>query len=168
MATTTANQQNIAQPASPGPMKRIIVIVLIALVAAGAAGAGTWFFLSKRAPAPAATEAAAAPPAAPVFYPLESMTVNLQSDDGTQHYLRIGLTIKLADARTQQQLQDHMPEIRSRILLALSNKHPEDLATLEGKQALATELKTIVEQPTDKGVPPITIGGVLFTEFVVQ
>ncbi|MBV8626820.1 MAG: flagellar basal body-associated protein FliL [Paraburkholderia sp.] len=150
-------------------MKRILVIVLIALVAAGAAGAGTWFFLSKRAPAPAPAEAAAAASlAAPVFYPLESMTVNLQSDDGTQHYLRIGLTIKLADAKAQQQLQDHMPEIRSRILLALSNKHPEDLAPLDGKRALATELKTIVEQPTDKGVPPLNIGAVLFTEFVVQ
>jgi len=169
MATTTANQQNIAQPASPSPMKRIIVIVLIALVAAGAAGAGTWFFLSKRAPAPTPAEAAAAaPPVAPVFYPLEAMTVNLQSDDGSQHYLRIGLTIKLTDAKMQQQLQDHMPEIRSRILLALSNKHPEDLAPLDGKRALATELQTLIEQPTDKGVPPLNIGGVLFTEFVVQ
>ncbi|REG60320.1 flagellar FliL protein [Paraburkholderia sp. BL6669N2] len=166
MATTTAPQQ--AAPASPGPMKRIILIVLIAIIAAGAAGAGVWFFMSKRAPTSASAEAAPPPAPAPLFFPLESMTVNLQSDDGQQHFLRIGLTLKLADAKTQQELTDHMPEVRSRILLALSNKHPDELAPLEGKRALATELRTLIEQPTDKGAAPIHVQDVLFTEFVVQ
>ncbi|EDZ97496.1 flagellar basal body-associated protein FliL [Burkholderia sp. H160] len=167
MATTTAPQQ--AAPASPGPMKRIILIVLIALIAAGAAGAGVWFFMSKRAPVAASAEAAPpAPPAVPLFFPLESMTVNLQSDDGQQHFLRIGLTLKLGDAGTQQVLSDHMPEVRSRILLALSNKHPDELAPLEGKRALAEELKTLISEPTDKGAAPIRVQDVLFTEFVVQ
>ncbi|MGF6872567.1 flagellar basal body-associated protein FliL [Paraburkholderia sp. MM5477-R1] len=166
MATTTAPQQ--AAPASPGPMKRIILIVLIALIAAGAAGAGVWFFMSKRAPAAVSAEAAPAQSAVPLFFPLESMTVNLQSDDGQQHFLRIGLTLKLGDAATQQALTDHMPEVRSRILLALSNKHPEELAPLEGKRALAEELKTLITEPIDKGVAPIRVQDVLFTEFVVQ
>ncbi|SMG38772.1 flagellar basal body-associated protein FliL [Paraburkholderia susongensis] len=166
MATTTAPQQ--AAPASPGPMKRIILIVVIALIAAGAAGAGVWFFMAKRAPAAASAAAAPTPPAVPLFFPLESMTVNLQSDDGQQHFLRIGLTLKLGDTATQQALTEHMPEVRSRILLALSNKHPEDLAPLEGKRALATELKTLITEPTDKGVAPIRVQDVLFTEFVVQ
>ena len=52
-----------------------------------------------------------------------------------------------------------MPEVRSRILLALSNKHPEELAPLEGKRALATELQTLIEQPTDKGAAPIARPG---------
>jgi flagellar FliL protein len=168
MATTTANQQ--AAPASPGPLKRIILIVVIALIAAGAAGAGVWFYMSQRSPAPAsaATASAPAPLPVPLFFPLESMTVNLQSDDGQQHFLRIGLTLKLNDPKTQQELSDHMPEVRSRILLALSNKHPEELAPLEGKRALATELQTLIEQPTDKGAAPIHVQDVLFTEFVVQ
>jgi flagellar FliL protein len=148
-------------------MKRIILIALIAIIAAGAAGAGVWFFMSKRAPA-AASAAEALPPPAPLFFPLESMTVNLQSDDGQQHFLRIGLTLKLSDAKTQQELTDHMPELRSRILLALSNHHPDDLAPLDGKRALATELKSLIEEPTDKGAPPVHVDDVLFTEFVVQ
>ncbi|OLL29284.1 flagellar basal body-associated protein FliL [Burkholderia sp. SRS-W-2-2016] len=166
MATTTAPQQ--AAPASPGPMKRIILIVLIALIAAGAAGGGVWFFMSKRVHSAATAEAAPPPPAVPLFFPLESMTVNLQSDDGAQHFLRIGLTLRLGDAATQQELTDHMPEVRSRILLALSNKHPEDLAPLDGKRALADELKTLISQPGEKGSAPIRVQDVLFTEFVVQ
>jgi flagellar protein FliL len=169
MASTTANQQGNILPAAPGPMKRILLTVLIALIAAGAAGAGVWFFMARATPAPAPAQAAAPGPLAlPLFFPLEPMTVNLQSDDGQQHYLRIGLTLKLDDPKVQQALTDHMPEVRSRILLALSNKHPEDLAPLDGKRALATELKTLIEQPTDKGDAPIQVEDVLFTEFVVQ
>jgi flagellar FliL protein len=149
-------------------MKRIILIVVIALIAAGAAGAGVWFFMSKRAPVAASAEATPAPTAVPLFFPLESMTVNLQSDDGQEHFLRIGLTLKLGDAATQQALTDHMPEVRSRILLALSNKHPDELAPLEGKRALAQELKTLISEPTDKGAAPVRVQDVLFTEFVVQ
>ena len=167
MATTTANQQAPAKASSPGLVKRIVVILLIVLVAAGAAGAATWFFMSKRAPA-AATAAGPVLAPAPIFFPLESMTVNLQSDDGQQHYLRIGLTLKLADQKVQEHLTEHMPEIRSRVLLALSNKHPEELATLDGKKALAKELETLIEQPTEANGQPVSVSDVLFTEFVVQ
>ena len=68
--------------------------------------------------------------------------MNLQSDDGAQHYLRVGLSLKLTDSKAQEQLTARMPEIRSRILLALSNKHPEELATPDGKRSLAKELRS--------------------------
>ena len=167
MATTPASQQAAPQGAKPGPMKRILVIALIAILAAGAAGAATWFFMSRHeASAPAAP--AAAPPALPVYYALEPMTVNLQSDDGESHYLRIGLTLKLDSQATQDALVARMPEIRSRLLLALSNKHPSDLAPLDGKRALATELAVLISQPSGPNEKPTRVDDVLFTEFVVQ
>ncbi|HTR08128.1 MAG TPA: flagellar basal body-associated protein FliL [Paraburkholderia sp.] len=167
MATTTASQQAAPQSAKPGPMKRILVIVLIAILAAAAAGGATWFFMSRlEASAPSAP--AAPPPAVPVYYALEPMTVNLQSDDGEQHYLRIGLTLKLDSQATQDALVARMPEIRSRVLLALSNKHPSDLAPLDGKRALATELAVLISQPAGANEKPVRVDDVLFTEFVVQ
>ena len=169
MATPTAQPQPAVTPANPGPIKRLIVIALIAILAALAAAAGTWFFVSRHQASPqAAANAAPQPAAAPVFFVLEPMTVNLLSDDGDQHYLRIGLTLKLADQATEDFLTQHMPEIRSRVLLALSNKHPSDLAPLEGKRALATELSALISQPTDPRGKPLRIVEVLFTEFVVQ
>ncbi len=167
MATTTAQQQ-AAQPANPGPIKRLILIGLIALIAAGAAAGATWFFMDHRPSMPSSAPAAAPAPSVPVFFALEPMTVNLQSDEGDAHFLRIGLTLKLADQATQDRLAQHMPEIRSRVLLALSNKHPGDLAPLEGKRALATELAVLISQPTEPNMPPARVEDVLFTEFVVQ
>lgn len=170
MATTTASQQAAAPSTKPGRLKRILVIVLVALVVAGAAGGATWFFMSRHAVVPGvAPKPAPAPaPRAPIYYALEPITVNLQSDDGETHYLRVGLTLKLDSQATQDVLVEHMPEIRSRILLALSNKRPEDLAPLEGKRALATELAALISQPTDPREKPARIDGVLFTDFVVQ
>jgi len=170
MATTPASQQAAPQGAKPGPMKRILVIALIAILAAGAAGAATWFFMSRNAASTPAASAgpAAAAPALPVYYALEPMTVNLQSDDGESHYLRIGLTLKLDNQATQDALVARMPEIRSRLLLALSNKHPSDLAPLEGKRALATELAVLISQPVGANEKAMRVDDVLFTEFVVQ
>jgi flagellar FliL protein len=167
MATTTAYQQSAANPASSGKTKRILLIVLIAVGIALAAAAGTYFFLKDGFPHASSSAAPATLPP-PVFFALEPMTVNLQSDDGTMHYLRVGLSLKLDNDKIQEQLTQHMPEIRSRILLALSNKHPEELATLDGKHALAQELKALVEQPTEPGSQSGHVHDVLFTEFVVQ
>jgi flagellar protein FliL len=167
MASTTAAQQQPPAGSAPGKVKRIIVIVGIAVIAAITAAAGMYFFLLKDGMSHPA-EAKPAPPPAPIFFALDPMTVNLQSDDGSMHYLRVGLSLKLTDPKTQEQLTQHMPEIRSRILLALSNKRPDDLATLDGKHALAQELKTLIEKPTDPGGEAATVQDVLFTEFVVQ
>ena len=104
----------------------------------------------------------------PVFFPLESLTVNLQSDDGAMHYLRTGLTLKLRDEKTQAKLTEHMPEIRSRVLLLLSAKRPEELATVEGKRTLASELRTAIETTASTAEQPVHVDEVLFTEFVVQ
>lgn len=166
MATT--NQQAATTSEKPGQMKRILLIVAIAILAAGAAAGAMWFVMQGRLASAPAAAAAAAPSPVPVYFALDPMTVNLQSDDGESHYLRIGLTLKLDSQAAQDSLQAHTPEIRSRVLLALSNKHPSDLATLEGKRALATELEALISQPTDPRGYPVRVDDVLFTEFVVQ
>lgn len=166
MATTTAPQQ--AAPKTPGSAKRIIVIALIAVLAAGGAGAGVWYFMKGRVGA--APREAAAAPVQPVYFPLEAMTVNLQSDDDSSdaHYLRVGITVRLDSQAAADQLKEHLPDIRSRVLLALSAKKPSDLATTDGKRALATELAALIAEPTDKQGKPVHVDDVLFTEFVVQ
>ena len=162
MATTTANQQPIV-PAKSGKLKKILIIAIGAIVLLGAGAGGAYFFIGKNhGPARPAPE----PP--PVFFPLESLTVNLQSDDGTMHYLRAGLTLKLHDEKVQLLVTEHMPEVRSHVLLLLSGKRPDDLSTVDGKKQLANELRAVVETAASSAEKPVRIEEVLFTEFVVQ
>jgi flagellar FliL protein len=163
MASTASTQQPIVD-AKKGKLKRALLIAAGVIVLLSAAGAGTYFWLHRPG---AHAPAKPAPALPPVFYPLESMTVNLQSDDG-MHYLRIGLTLKLSDQKTQAALAERMPEVRSHILMLLSAKHPDDLAGIDGKRALAKELLTTVEAFGGTPQDPARVQEVLFTEFVVQ
>jgi flagellar FliL protein len=164
MASTTATQQPIVTVKS-GKMKRILLIVLGLIVLLGAGGAGAYYYFLQK-PGPGAV-AKAAPSAPPVFFPLESMTVNLQSDDA-MHYLRIGLTLKLPDQKAQAALTERMPEVRSHILMLLSAKRPDDLAGIDGKRELAKELLETVQKTGGTPDSPARVQEVLFTEFVVQ
>ncbi|KIG02797.1 flagellar basal body-associated protein FliL [Caballeronia concitans] len=161
MATTTANQQPIV-PAKSGKLKRILIIAIGAIVLLGAGAGGAYFLLGKSG------HASKPAPPPPVFFPLDSLTVNLQADDGIMHYLRVGLTLKLKEEKAQAALTERMPEIRSRVLLILSAKHPEDLATIDGKRKLAAELRSAVESIASTPDHPVHVDDVLFTEFVVQ
>jgi flagellar protein FliL len=84
------------------------------------------------------------------------------------HYLRVGLTLKLPDEKAKADIEERMPEIRSRIIELLSGKRPEDLTGVEGKRALAKELLMVVEATGNKSPHPAPVEEVLFTEFVVQ
>ncbi|SAL63093.1 flagellar basal body-associated protein FliL [Caballeronia humi] len=164
MATTTANQQPIVN-AKSGKLKRTLVIAIGAIVLLGAGAGGTYYAINKFGSHGPAKPAPVPPP---VFFPLESITVNLQSDDGAMHYLRTGLTLKLRDEKSQPMLTERMPEIRSRVLMMLSAKRPDDLATLEGKRTLASDLRTAIEVTASTAEKPVRVDEVLFTEFVVQ
>jgi flagellar FliL protein len=174
MATSATPQAAPPPPAAHrgGTLKLIIiafVVLLLLIVIAGAA----YYFLVLKSPAraiaatghPQQVQVDTSQP--PVYFALDPFTVNLQSDDG-ERYLHIGLTLQLADPKSVDVLKEHMPEIRSRILLLLSNKHPSDLATPEGKTALINEIKAQIQQPFTPGGPSNQVSDVLFTDFVVQ
>jgi flagellar FliL protein len=151
---------------SKGGKKKLIVMALLLVLLLGGAGAAAYFFyfLPKNSH-PAEKQAEKLPP--PVFFAIDPFTVNLQSDDG-ERYLHIGLTLKLADPKIEDELKEHMPEIRSRILILLSNKHPAELTTVDGKTILVKEIREQIETPFTPGGPVNHVNEVLFTDFVVQ
>lgn len=141
-------------------------LVLAGIVLAAALGAGSFFLgslLSDRQPAVAAAPVTPAP----IFVTLDAFTVNLKAEDGDR-FLHTGLSVKVSDAQTQARIAEYLPEARSRILLLLSAKNPADLATVEGKQHLAQEIKQAVSRPFAPSLPAQQILDVLFTSFVVQ
>ena len=147
----------------PGTSKKKIFIIMgvLVLVLAGLGG-GYFFMKSKSAAAPVERKAEA-----PIFLPLEPFTVNLQPG-GRSRFLHVSVTLKMADAASQAQMTQYLPEVRSRVLSTLSNREAESLATPEDRTRLSGEIMQSLSQSFGPNTPKQKITGVMFITFMLQ
>jgi flagellar FliL protein len=144
-----------AAPPKKGNRKLILIIAAVAVLLLGGGGAAFMVIKSKAA----AAEAAAAeegedgdgqakpkaakkadPKAMPVFAQLEMFTVNL-ADREAERYAQVGITLEVDAAETDARLKAFMPAVRNQILLAIGDRKAEELASREGKAALALRIR---------------------------
>ena len=141
----------------------IPLLVLITLAACATAGYSYWRM--QQEPSSAAAKAEAPPPPAPVFYPLDTFTVNLGDAD---RVLYVGITLRLKDEATRARLNDYLPEVRSRLLLLFSRQDASALATDVGKQKLVDAIKQTLATPLVNGQPKQEVTDVLYTAFILR
>jgi flagellar FliL protein len=128
-----------------------LVIVIGVVIALAAGGAAAWFLLGAgKKGEPAEVKVAAVKP--PTFFTLDPFVVNLAGE--VQHYLQVGIDLKIADEHVKDQIKAHLPEIRNGVLLLLSSKQVDELSTLEGKNRLRAEIREAVNQPLGVHTPP--------------
>jgi flagellar FliL protein len=147
---------------------KLPLIIIGAVVVLALAGGGAWFFL-KGGDADADKEQAKAKASAleaiPVYMPIDTLTVNLKD---SRQYLQLTITLQLKNGEDSALVKLYMPQIRTRALIILASKKPEDVISSEGKLALLEELKTITEKPFTDKLEPIEILDVAFTSFIIQ
>jgi flagellar FliL protein len=140
-AAAAAAAPAAAPAAEPTKKKgKLLLYAALGIVVLSGVGGGAWWY-TKHEAGPATAKAEPAKP--PVFAPLDTFTVNLAGEEGSQ-FLQVGLTLRLIDEPAAAALKLRMPEIRDRILLLLSAKKASDLLTLDGKRKLTTEIQTAV------------------------
>ena len=115
----------------------------------------------------------------PVYLSLDPFVVNLAAESADR-YLQVAIDVKVSAPEISEKVKQHLPEIRNGILLILSSKTVEELATLEGKNKLRNEIRDAVNKPLGfyKGAPAGSEGkskppkkgaqDVLLTSFVIQ
>lgn len=140
----------------------ILVIVLITLVVLAAAGAAFYLVSQRKEAAPVAVV-----PVDPIFIALEPMTVNLQPN-GRSRFLHVAVSLKVPDVKSQALVTQYLPEVRSRLLSALSNRAAESLVTPEERAQLAADIMTTLNQPFVANLPSLKISSVMFTTFMLQ
>jgi flagellar FliL protein len=147
---------------------KLPLIIIGAVVVLALAGGGAWFFL-KGGDADADKEQAKAKASAleaiPVYMPIDTLTVNLKD---SRQYLQLTITLQLKNGEDSALVKLYMPQVRTRALIVLASKKPEDVISSEGKLALLEELKTITEKPFTDKLEPIEILDVAFTSFIIQ
>ncbi|MBX9963087.1 MAG: flagellar basal body-associated FliL family protein [Burkholderiales bacterium] len=138
-----------AAPAAEGaPAKKkkpILIIAIVVLVLLVGGGAAAWFLLGGKhgKEDEHAEEVEASKP--PVYVTLEPFTVNLTSE-ASDRYLQVGIDLKVSAPDIEGKVKLHLPEIRNGILLLLTSKKVDDLASIEGKNTLRTEIRDIVNK----------------------
>lgn len=139
----------------------IPLLVIITLAACATAGYSYWRMQQK--PTTAANEPP--PPPAPVFFALDTFTVNLGDAD---RVLYIGVTLRLKDEATRARLNEYLPEVRSRLLLLFSRQDAAVLSTEDGKQKLIAAIKETLSSPLVAGQPKQDVTDVLYTAFILR
>jgi len=141
-------------------LKWVLAIVSAVLLLGAGGGGAAWYFRTQG-------DSTILKPKPPVFVSLETFTVNLQPEHSDQH-LQTSLTLKVEDDATTNLIKQRMPEVRNRILLLLSSKTASQIASLEGKKKLASDLAAELNQPFTEGSKGQSVESVLFTSFVIQ
>jgi flagellar FliL protein len=163
--SVTTEVETTETPAGKPKKKMLIIagVVLVLLIAGGSAAA--YFFMHKPGNNP--TVAKKEDLAPPVFLPLDNFTVNLSPDEGDK-YLQVTLTLQVPDEKDADTIKAHMPQVRDRILLLLSNQKASDLLTEAGKNQLTREIISTINKPFDPAGDPQKVSGVFFTSFIIQ
>lgn len=99
-----------------------------------------------------------------VYFDMPEMLVNLNSADNRTHYLKISVSLELADKDQIERIQTLLPRIIDNFQVYLRELRVEDLRGSAGLYRLREELLARV----NKAAAPARITDVLFKEMLVQ
>lgn len=174
------------------PMKMLIIAGAAAVLVLGGGGAGAFIFLKPKPEAAAGEHGEHGKPAkkpkkakggdhggggkpeegAPtvkegpdgvVFYTLPAIIVNMQTADGKATFLKLKLTLELADHEAVEVLNPNMPRLHDMFQNFLRELRPEDLQGSQGNYQLRMEILRRVNLV----VAPIKVNAVLIEEMLI-
>jgi flagellar FliL protein len=185
-----------ATATAPKPKGKKMLVIIVAVVLLLVAAGGGWFVFGRKAASEDGEEAPVEHVAdkhktPPVYLPMENMVVNL-ADPGGEKFAQIGITIETTDQKTSDAVKAYLPNIRSGVLMLISQRTSEELLSKDGKTKLSLDvlrevsrpLGYTVEEPEDeheakpkkKGedaprkrrAEPNPVTGILFSSFIIQ
>lgn len=169
------------KPAKKFPVM-IVVIAAVALVVIAGASAGVYYMVFKSKGAPKGEEdhgtkqeqvkkeegkasghGGEGGESAGSTKPLDPFIVNLADTQG-QRYLKAVIQLETESPAVDHEINAKIPQIRDEVLMILSNKTYDDVASVAGKRMLKREITQAINKYLVEG----RVLNVYFTEFVVQ
>jgi flagellar FliL protein len=179
-----ATSPPVVQASSADPVKlpvlSLLIAVVLGVVIATLGVGGIFYFLARSGRLPMQSGAIAKTDlnasATTHAMVLEPLLVNL-ADGGGNAYLRVGLTLRVADAvdkskdkpkeeksADNKSAKDADAAVRDTALAVLGRQTSEDLLTVDGKERLKAELKAAIAEHNRE----LKVMDLFFTEFLVQ
>lgn len=150
-----------------GKGKLLIIIVAVVAVVLIGGGVAAWLLLSRHDAEEGAKqeEHAEEEHAAPIYEKLETFTVNLADQEG---YLQTDIQLVLEDAKVQEKIKTHLPEVRDAMIRLLSSKTAAELSQQEGKDKLAEDIQKQINEVLGVKGKEKGVKKVLFGAFIIQ
>lgn len=155
---------------SGGSKKLLWIMIILVLLSSGGAAAAIYMVMNQSDNGNGNGEQAqeaVAQRQSPIFVEVEPFTVNL-ADDRASRLLYTGITLRVGNEESKTILEEHMPQVRSRLITVLSAMQASELTSPEGKELLSQRISNRLEVPLAENQPPLELREVLFTEFIVQ
>jgi flagellar FliL protein len=131
----------------------------------GGGGAGAYFFLFKKSETQEAkAEEVPLTPPKVAFSDMQDILVNIQSNDGTPAYLKLGVSLELEDEEQKKAMEPLMPRITDQFQAYLRELRLDDLKGSAGVLRLKEELLRRV----NVAAAPYHVRDVLLKEMIVQ
>jgi len=148
-----------------------IIVTIVALLVVG--GGGAWFYFSSESSAAEDSSGKAIEARGESYYlALEPpFIVNFVYKD-TLRYLQMTLSVMSHEPMILEQVTHHMPAIRHRLIMLISNKTFNELNGEDSKEALREEMlleiRNIIQAEQNKSHNPGRVEAVYFTGYVMQ
>ena len=148
-----------------------IIVTIVALLIVG--GGGAWFYFSNESSTAEASSNSAIEVRGESYYlALEPpFIVNFVYKD-TLRYLQMTLSVMSHEPMILEQVTHHMPAIRHRLIMLISNKSFDELNGEDRKEALREEMlleiRNIIQAEQNKTHNPGRVEAVYFTGYVMQ
>jgi flagellar basal body-associated protein FliL len=97
-------------------------------------------------------------------FKLDPFIVNLRSEGQMPHYLKVDMSLELANVEMQGELENQIHRIRNRLIFILSSKRPTELSSPESKELLQNELRAAINQKLTIG----KVAEIYFSEFTIH
>jgi flagellar protein FliL len=97
------------------------------------------------------------------FFSAGDFTANLSGPEAT-HYVKVNVSLEMAKELEEEEMKRRKPQIRDRVISLLNGKKPAELQTVDGRNYLKEEIKTVVNGMLQSG----KIEGVYFSTFIIN
>jgi flagellar FliL protein len=166
--------------ANSGPpiMKIVIIAVVLSMLLGGGLVGGTFFFVNKMneekliAEAESAEGESAAPTVPPEYHSMDPKFVVSFNSGNESRFMQFSVDIMTRDSEMIEKIDEHMPVIRSSLLMLFGSQDYNAMLTREGKEKLleevATDINTTLQKVSGSEEMVSAIEEAYFTSFVIQ
>jgi len=171
-----------AEASAPAPKKKKLLVIIIAVLVLAIAGGGAAFMMmggKKKHSKEDAVQEEAAPEdeeeahaekkLAPIVFE-EKFTVNLRSEDGSNHFIQVPkLELEVANEKVAKKIEEAKSKVSDRISSTLRSKSMQEMMEPGSDIKLKEELRSVINETIavkdpSKGVKEV----ILPSSFIVQ